>query len=291
MTLSVKQTEAMPLTKQYKDGFDWIDLEEVKPDDDAVLLAPGDFALKNQMLPIAMENGVLIVAIGSPESLSAVDELGVLIQIPVRAVLASPSLIREKIEEVFLEKILANLPGQNDQSNVTEVDETTDLADLQKMATETAVVQMVNWIFAQAVRDSASDIHVEPYERDMKVRYRIDGMLRDVMSPPKRMHAAIVSRLKILGEMNIAERRLPQDGRIKIVIAGRSIDIRVSIVPTVYGERAVLRILDKNTALMGLEELGMRSDTIELYRQMIRLPHGVILATGPTGSGKSTTLY
>jgi type II secretion system protein E len=279
------------LTKQFKDGFDWIDLEEVKPDEEAVLLAPGDFALKNQLLPISKENGVLIVAIGAPETLSAVDELGVLLKAPMRAVLASPSVLREKIEEIFLEKILANLSGQNDQSTITEVDETTDLADLQKMAAETAVVQMVNWIFAQAVRDSASDIHIEPYEREMKVRYRIDGMLRDVMSPPKRMHAAIVSRLKILGEMNIAERRLPQDGRIKIVIAGRSIDIRVSIVPTVFGERAVLRILDKNTALLGLEELGMRADTLALYRQMISLPYGVILATGPTGSGKSTTLY
>src|SRR5579883_675527 len=159
------------------------------------------------------------------------------------------------------------------------------------MAGETAVVQMVNLIFAQAVRDSASDIHIEPYERETKVRYRVDGMLRDVMSPPKRMHPAIVSRLKILGELNIAERRLPQDGRIKIVIAGRNIDVRVSIVPTVFGERAVMRILDKSTAMLGLEDLGMRSDTLERYRKMIRMPHGVILATGPTGSGKSTSLY
>jgi len=274
------------------DGFEWVDLEEVKPTPEAIALAPGDFALKNQTLPLALDGDVLVVAIGSPESLSAVDDFGVLLQRPTRAVLASPQLVKEKIEEIFLERILAGLPGQTEDSAAgTEFDDTTDLADLQKMAGETAVVQMVNLIFAQAVRDAASDIHIEPYERDMKVRYRVDGMLRDVMTPPKRMHAAIVSRLKILGEMNIAERRLPADGRIKIVIAGRNIDIRVSIVPTVYGERAVMRILDKGTAMLGLEDLGMHRDILERYRKLIKVPHGVILATGPTGSGKSTSLY
>ncbi len=275
-----------------KDGFEWVALEEVKPSEAALRLAPGDFALKHQVLPLAVEGNVLVVAIGAPESLAAADDLGVLLQMPTRAVLAAPALVREKIEEIFLERILAGLPGGADEGGgATEIDDTTDLADLQKMAGETAVVQMVNLVFAQAVRDGASDIHVEPYEREIKVRYRVDGMLRDIMSPPKRMHAAIVSRLKILGEMNIAERRLPQDGRIRIVIAGRNVDVRVSIVPTVYGERAVLRILDKGTAMLGLEELGMRPDTLERFRGMIRVPHGVILATGPTGSGKSTTLY
>jgi general secretion pathway protein E len=274
-----------------KGAFEWIDLEEVKPSEDAIRLSPGDFALKNQVLPIRLDGRTLVVAIGSPESLPAVDELGILLQMPTKPVLAAPSIVRSKIEEIFLEKILAGLPGGDQSAAAAEFDDTTDLADLQKMAGETAVVQMVNLIFAQAVRDTASDIHIEPYEREMKVRYRVDGMLREVMTPPKRMHAAIVSRLKILGEMNIAERRLPQDGRIKIVIAGRNVDVRVSIVPTVFGERAVMRILDKGTAMLGLEELGMRPDTLAKFRGLIRVPYGVILATGPTGSGKSTTLY
>jgi general secretion pathway protein E len=276
----------------FKDGFEWIDLEEVKSTDEALALSPGDFALKFQVLPIAVSDGTLVVAIGSPESLSAVDDLGNLLRMPTKAVLASAALIREKIEEIFLEKILAGLPGHGDDAGLSPgVEDTTDLADLQKMAGETAVVQMVNLIFAQAVRDGASDIHIEPYERETKIRYRVDGMLRDVMSPPKRMHAAVVSRLKILGELNIAERRLPQDGRIRIVIAGRNIDIRVSIVPTVFGERTVMRILDKGTAMLGLEDLGMRHDTLDRFRKLIKMPHGVILATGPTGSGKSTSLY
>ena len=277
---------------QTKDGFEWVDLEVTKPTDEAINLSPGDFALKNQVLPLHVRDGVLTAAIGTAEALTAVDELGILVRMPTRAVLASPAFVREKIEEIFLERILAGLPGQGETPGAfLEADDSTDLADLQKMAGETAVIQMVNLIFAQAVRDGASDIHVEPYDREVKIRYRVDGMLREVMTPPKRMHAAIVSRLKILGEMNIAERRLPQDGRIKIVIAGRPIDVRVSIVPTSYGERCVLRILDKNTAMLGLEELGMRADTLERYREMISLPYGVILATGPTGSGKSTSLY
>lgn len=275
----------------HTDGFEWVDLEEVRPMDEAIRLIPGDLALKQQVLPLRVEDGVLVVAIGVPQALGAVDEISILIQMPTRAVLANPALVREKIEEIFLERILAGLPGTTDDSAATEIDDSTDLADLQKMAGETAVVQMVNLIFAQAVRDGASDIHIEPYEREVKIRYRVDGMLRDVMHPPKRMHAAIVSRLKILGEMNIAERRLPQDGRIKIVIAGRPVDVRVSIIPTVFGERAVMRILDKGTAMLGLEELGMRPDMLARYRQIIGVPYGVILATGPTGSGKSTSLY
>jgi general secretion pathway protein E len=275
------------------DLFETVDLTEVKPEEEAVRVVPGEFALKQQILPLRFEGSTLVVAIGAPQSLTAVDELGILLQMPTRAVLSSPAIVREKIEEIFLERILAGLPGggTDDAGNITEVDDSTDLADLQKMAGETAVVQMVNLIFAQAVRDGASDIHIEPYEREVKIRCRVDGMLRDVMTPPKRMHAAIVSRLKILGEMNIAERRLPQDGRIKIVIAGRPVDVRVSIVPTVFGERAVMRILDKGTAMLGLEELGMRGDMLARYRQIIQVPYGVILATGPTGSGKSTSLY
>ncbi len=269
-------------------GYDFVDLQTFKPDEAVLELAPGEFALRNQVLPLAIEDDTMLVAIGSPDSLTAVDDLGILLHMHVRAVLADPALIRERIEEFFLERILANLSGDD---TAAEIDDTTDLADLQKMAGETAVVQTVNLIFAQAVRDGASDIHIEPYERDVKVRYRVDGMLNDVMHPPKRMHAAIVSRLKILGEMNIAERRLPQDGRIKLTIAARSIDVRVSIVPTVFGERAVMRILDKSTAVLGLTELGMQADTFEKFKRLIHLPHGIILATGPTGSGKSTSLY
>ena len=271
-------------------GLEQVDLTIVKPETDAVALAPGDYALKHQVMPLAMDGDTLVVALGNVESLQAVDDLAVLLGMPTRPVMADSAVLREKIEEIFLGKILEGVASDTDASAAI-LDDTTDLADLAKMASETAVVQMVNLIFAQAVRDGASDIHVEPYEREVKVRYRIDGMLRDMIKPPKRMHAALVSRLKILGELNIAERRLPQDGRIKVTIAGRPIDVRLSIVPTVYGERAVMRILDKGTAMLGLPELGMQPDTLKKFRTLISLPHGIILATGPTGSGKSTSLY
>lgn len=272
-----------------RNGLVYVDLEAIKIDPAAVDKAPGEFALKHQVLPLYVEKGILIVAVASMASLAAVDDLGILLGMPVRPVRADPSFLRVRIEERFLEGMLAGL--HSDEAGPTEFDDTVDLADLQKMAAESAVVQMVNLIFAQAVRDGASDIHVEPYEREVKVRYRVDGMLRDVMKPPKRMHAALISRIKILAEMNIAERRLPQDGRIKLTIAGRAIDVRVSIVPTVFGERGVMRILDKGTAMLGLEELGMRKDQLERYRRVIEMPYGIILSTGPTGSGKSTTLY
>ncbi|AIE87564.1 Type IV fimbrial assembly, ATPase PilB [Fimbriimonas ginsengisoli Gsoil 348] len=272
------------------DGYEFVDLNLVKPDPDAIALAPGDFAMKNKVLPLGFDGESLVVAMGSPQSLGSVDDLGILLQRPVTPVLADANLIDNKIQEFFLEKILSGL-ATSDEAGAAEVDESTDLADLLRMADDSAVVKMVNAIFAQAARDGASDIHIEPYEREVKIRYRIDGMLHDMMRPPKRMHAALISRLKILGELNIAERRLPQDGRIKITVGARQIDIRLSIVPAVFGERAVMRLLDKGTALLGLEELGMGADVLTKFRKIISLPHGIVLATGPTGSGKSTSLY
>jgi type II secretion system protein E len=287
--LDLANTEAIDGTVDVDEGFEFVDLNLVKPEAEALALAPGDFALKNKVLPLALDGESLVVAMGSLDALQAVDDLGILLQRPVVPVLADAKLIQERIEEHFLESMLAGLSG--DDKAPVEIDDTTDLSDLTRMAGDTQVVRMVNYIFAQAVRDGASDIHIEPYEREVKVRYRIDGMLSDLMRPPKRMHSALVSRLKILGELNIAERRLPQDGRIKITVAGRQIDIRLSIVPTVFGERAVMRILDKGTAMLGLEELGMQPDTLVKYRKVISVPYGIILATGPTGSGKSTSLY
>lgn len=272
-------------------GFTFISLEGRRIDTELADLIPPDFAVKNEVLPLSEGPNGIQVAIGSLASLPAVQDLEVLLQRPIEPVLTDPAELKSKIEEVFLEKMLNKFAGENYGDSMPDVDENTDLNDLTKMAGETAVIQMINLIFAQAVKDGASDIHIEAYEKEVKVRYRIDGMLQEVMRPSKRMHPALISRIKILGEMNIAERRLPQDGRIKIMLAGRPIDIRVSILPTVFGERAVMRILDKGTAMLGLEELGVAPDVLERYRKVISQPYGIILATGPTGAGKSTTLY
>ncbi|MCC6403140.1 MAG: Flp pilus assembly complex ATPase component TadA [Fimbriimonadaceae bacterium] len=269
-------------------GLERIDLTEFVPQASALDLVPGEFALRRQVFPLMVDHGTLVAAISSIQQLAALDELSVLTDMPVRAMLADAGQIRAKIEDRFLAGMMADMPAEDD---LLDSGDSADLADLERMAGEAAVVQMVNLMFAQAVRDGVSDIHIEPYEREVKVRFRTDGILTDVMSPPKHKHAAIVSRVKILGEMNIAERRLPQDGRIKVTVAGRSVDVRVSIIPTVLGERCVMRILDKGTAMLGLTQLGMRDDALERFRKLINVPYGMVLVTGPTGSGKSTTLY
>lgn len=270
-------------------GIPFVDLELVKPEDEAIKLVPREFAINNQVLPLELHNGTIKVAIGSLDKLRSVDDLAVLIDKQVEVILADPSQIRDKLESRFLEGMLGDL-NQTEETTIDAAD-VSDLADLQKLAGEAAVVQLVNLMFAQAVRDRVSDIHIEPYERDVKIRFRVDGILHDSMNPPKRMHAAILSRLKILSELNIAERRLPQDGRIKLTIGNRQVDVRLSIVPTVHGERAVMRILDKGDAMLTLPQLGMREDMLETFRKLISVPYGMILVTGPTGSGKSTTLY
>jgi type II secretion system protein E len=206
----------------------------------------------------------------------------------IRPVVAPPGEIRRALEQFTMEQMIQDVSEGEGEAGL---DEGTDIADLQKMAREALVVQLVNMLIHQAVQEGASDIHIEPFERKLTVRYRIDGVLREMSSPPKRLQSAIISRVKILAEMNIAERRLPQDGRIRLKVAGRQIDIRVSTVPTLYGESVVMRILDKSTALLGLEELGMPAEPLARFRRQIGRPHGILLVTGPTGSGKTTSLY
>ncbi len=270
-------------------GLEFVNLEDAKPNAEAIDMIPREFALKHQVLPLEANNGTLTVAIGSIKNLAATDDLAILIDKKIDVKLGDPQHIRDVLEKRFLEGMLSDIPGT--EETVIDADDTSDLADLQKLAGEAAVVQMVNLMFAQAVRDGVSDIHIEPYERELKVRFRIDGILKEAMAPARRMHAALISRLKILAELNIAERRLPQDGRIKLTVGARQIDVRLSIVPTVHGERAVMRILDKGTSMFTLPQLGMREDTFAIFRKLIGIPYGMILVTGPTGSGKSTTLY
>jgi general secretion pathway protein E len=170
-------------------------------------------------------------------------------------------------------------------------DDETDVEHLRDMASEAPVIRMVNQIMSRAVEERASDIHIEPFEDELRVRYRIDGVLHDMDSPPKNQTAAVISRIKLMAKLNIAERRLPQDGRIKMRLVGREIDLRVSSLPTLYGESVVLRILDRSSITVDLEQLGMPNDTLDEFTAMIEQPHGLLLVTGPTGSGKTTTLY
>ncbi len=269
-------------------GCPVIDLNTTPPDPGAIHIVPSEFALRHHLLPIRQEDHTLTVAMADPLDIQSIDDLRLLTGFSVIPMLASPTEIRRAAEQIYMQQMLE---GVQAVEQVASEEESIDVADLQKMAREELVIQMVNLIINQAIQDRASDIHIEPFEKELRVRYRVDGVLHEVNAPPKRLHPAIISRIKILSDMDIAERRLPQDGRMRIRSGGRQIDLRVSTVPTLYGESAVLRILDKQTAMLGLQELGMFSDTFSRFRNLISEPHGIILVTGPTGSGKTTTLY
>jgi type II secretion system protein E len=244
--------------------------------------------MRHQVLPLRAEDHTLVVAMANPFAVTVLDDLRLLTSRDVRAVVANPRQISEAIEQCYMEKMFRDI---DDMQTEAVAEEDLEIADLQKMAREALVIKLVNLIIHQAIQERASDIHVEPHERELRVRYRVDGVLHDASSPPRHLHPAIISRIKILAEMDIAERRLPQDGRVRIKIGGRNIDLRVSTIPTLHGESVVIRLLDQSTGAFALTDLGMREDTFAEFRHLIVRPHGIILATGPTGSGKSTTLH
>lgn len=269
-------------------GLPVVALSDRTVDPAALTKVPSEFALRHELIPLQSDDHTLTVAMANPLDVHPLDDLRLVTGMEILPAIASPGEIKRAIEQFYMEKMIQDMAVQDVDSNG---DEGPDIADLQKMATEAVVIRLVNLIFNQAVQERASDIHIEPFEREVKVRYRIDGVLREAPSPPKQLHPAIVSRVKILADMNIAERRLPQDGRIRLRVSGRQIDVRVSTVPTLYGESLVMRILDKGTALLGLQQLGMSGEDLEKFRRLILRPNGIILVTGPTGSGKSTSLY
>ena len=264
------------------------DLGAEPPEPDALSVVPSEFAMRNHLLPLRVSSTSLVVAMGDPLDIHSIDDLKLLTGLEIIPVLASASEIRRLCEQFYMNRMLQ---GVQEAERAVDTEDNLDVADLQKMAKEELVIQMVNLLINQAIQDRASDIHIEPFEKEMRVRYRVDGVLHEVNSPPRRLHAAVVSRIKILADMNIAERRLPQDGRMRLRSSGRSIDLRVSTIPTLFGESVVMRVLDKQTAMLGLPELGMEATMFERFRRLIQEPHGIILVTGPTGSGKTTTLY
>ncbi len=269
-------------------GLPLVELVERELDARVIALIPTELAFRHQALPLSATPTSLRVAIADPFNTTAADDIRLVTGRDVELVYANPLDVRRLVEEHYTRRMIADTADDD----VQVLDENSDdIGDLETMAREATVVKLVNLILRQAVQERASDVHVEPFEKGMQVRYRIDGILHEVPSPPKRLQAAIISRLKIMASLDIAERRKPQDGRIKTRIAGREIDIRVSTVPTLYGESVVLRLLDRSAMNYGLPDIGMLPDTYRKIEQIITLPHGMVLATGPTGSGKTTTLY
>ncbi|HUT11973.1 MAG TPA: ATPase, T2SS/T4P/T4SS family [Thermoguttaceae bacterium] len=277
-------------------GLDFIDLAETPVDLSLLARFPQKFIHREMMFPVRQQNGSLIVATSDPFNLYPLDELSVATKLTVVPMLASRSEI-DKLIKTHLgvgSETIEGLLAQSADSRVELLEEIeTDGSELSEMAQEPSVVRLVNEILLEAIELRASDVHVEPQASGLHIRYRIDGVLHPQPVPPEisRFQAAIISRLKIMSRLNIAERRLPQDGRIELRVAGREVDVRVSIIPMIHGEGIVLRLLDKGGMDFTLSKLGMEDDLYRTYQELIRLPHGIILVTGPTGSGKSTTLY
>jgi type II secretion system protein E len=269
-------------------GLEYLPKLDREIDSALLALVPGEFAMRHQVLPIYEEDHSLVVAMADPFDVTVLDDLRLLTGKEVRAVVVNPRQISEVIEQSYMEKMFRDI---DDMQTEDIAEEDIEIADLQKMAREALVIKLVNLIMHQAIQERASDIHIEPHERELRVRYRVDGVLHDASSPPRHLHPAIISRVKIMAEMDIAERRLPQDGRVRIKLSNRMFDLRVSTIPTLYGESVVIRLLDRTAGAIPLTGLGMREDTFALFRQLIARPHGIILVTGPTGSGKSTTLH
>ncbi len=255
---------------------------------------PINFCKKHVLLPLKRQEDLIEVAVSDPLDLAPLDDLQLLLKQPVQAVLARPSSVLHAINSAYdlisetAEKMVEDLHEEELDILSTELEEPEDLLDA---SDEAPIIRLVNTILYQSVKQRASDIHIEPFEKELVVRFRIDGVLYDMVRPPKRFHSSTVSRIKIMAGLNIAEKRLPQDGRIRIKIAGKDIDIRVSTIPTAHGERIVMRLLDRTQVLLRLDEIGMTGDKLEKMRKLIRQSHGILLETGPTGSGKTTTLY
>ncbi len=269
-------------------------MDEDEVDGDAVKLVPQELAAKFQVLPVKREGRLLTVAMVDPDNIFAIDDIKFLTGFEVQPVVAAESHIKRLIDRHYdqadtMARVMEDLEDFDDLEVVAGQDEELDIVEIGEESAP--VVKLVNSVLADAVLKGASDIHVEPYERLMRIRYRIDGVLYEMMTPPLRMKMAIISRLKIMAELDIAERRVPQDGRIKIKIAGKMIDLRVSTLPTIFGEKVVLRILDKSNLRIDLGEFGMEEAAFEHLVRAIENPYGMVLVTGPTGSGKTTTLY
>src|SRR5271154_6562040 len=291
------QRLARALAQEYRLPFEG-HIDEKTIDLKLVSKVPINYAKKNRLLPLRVNQGALTVAMADPSNYEPIDDLHVMFGMPINSIVVPAQVLDDATNRAYdqaatttAQDLMIDLEDRGLDAVASEIaNETQDLLESDDAA---PIIKLVNGILSQAVKDRASDIHIECFENELVVRFRVDGMLYDVISPPKRIQAAITSRIKVMSGLNIAEKRLPQDGRIRVRIAGRDIDIRVSTIPCAYGERSVLRLLDRASQVdnFDLDKLGFSGENLRKLDRLIRQSHGIILATGPTGSGKSTTLY
>ncbi len=273
-----------------------VDLNRVVVDPKIIKLVPGDVAVKHLVLPLRRVGRTLTVAMANPTDAAAIDVLKFITRHDIEPVVVGEYTLKKHLEKYYesaddrLQELL-DVIEDDEIEVVEETEEEVSVAALQAQVDDAPVVKLINGILTDAVMRGASDIHIEPYERDLRVRYRIDGVLQEIMKPPLKLKPALTSRIKILADLNIAERRVPQDGRIKMKIRHKVIDFRVSTLPVIFGEKIVLRILDKGNLALELEKFGMEPKAERDFMHAITQPYGMVLVTGPTGSGKTTTLY
>lgn len=281
------------LSKQY--GVPSINLADFEIDSAVIKIIPSEISQKYQIVPVNRAGSTLIVAMSDPSNIFAIDDIKFMTGYNVEVVVASETAIKAAIDKYYDQSAsLADVMGDLDMEDLEIVgeEEDVDIGSLERATEDAPVVKLVNLILTDAIKKKASDIHIEPYERVFRVRYRIDGVLHEVMKPPLKLKNAITSRLKIMAELDIAERRLPQDGRIKIKLGGgKDMDFRVSVLPTLFGEKVVLRLLDKSNLQLDMTKLGYEPEALEHFQKEIHKPFGMVLVTGPTGSGKTVSLY
>ncbi len=283
-------------------GHEFLDLEHFEIDPKIVKIIPRHIAEKYTILLIAKEDpgNKLTLAMGNPLNLFAIDDIKTLTKGTIKAVLADEALITKKLPALYAalesaNEIIDDMTGgeveEDTQMKAVLDEENLSTGSLAAAADDAPIVRLGNSIIMQAIKDGASDIHVEPLKTGVRIRFRVDGMLTEAMRFPRKLHAPLISRFKLLAKLDIAERRAPQDGRIPLRVEGREVDLRVATVPTVWGEKVTMRILDKSSILIGLERLGFEHEELQTFKKLIDKPYGIIFATGPTGSGKTTTLY
>jgi general secretion pathway protein E len=291
------QRLARALAQEYQLPF-IAQIDDLGTEGELIAQVPMNYAKKNRLLPLRTDADGITVAIADPANYEALDDLHVLFGKAIQPVVAPAEVITQAINHAYdqatntsAQDLMIDL--EEERLDLVASELASEPRDLLEADDSAPIIKLVNGLLSQAVKDRASDIHIEVFEQELVIRFRVDGMLYDVLSPPKRFHPAITSRVKVMSGLNIAEKRLPQDGRIRVRIAGRDIDIRVSVIPTAFGERIVLRLLDRAQALVdvNLDRLGFSGDNLRKIDRLIRQSHGIILATGPTGSGKTTSLY
>ncbi|WP_427339164.1 type II secretion system ATPase GspE [Caloranaerobacter sp. DY30410] len=275
---------------EYQLGIPHMDLDKYFIDPEVPKIIPEKLARRHTLIPIKKDGNKLIVAMADPLNIFAIDDIKIATGLDVEPVISTRKDILNSIEQYYgkeiAEKAVEDFKKQYNVDDINEIDE-----EIITQINNAPVVRLINSIIKQAVNSRASDIHIEPFENRLRIRFRIDGQLQEIMSPSISTHSAIVTRIKIMGKMNIAEKRIPQDGRLEMNIDGREIDLRISTMPTVYGEKVVIRLLDRGNFLFNKEQLGFIDENLLRFDKIVKNPNGIILVTGPTGSGKTTTLY